>query len=358
MTSTDIKILYSGLLGNQSTYCAWPTVIENDGELLMVCSGGRQRHVCPFGRVYFYRSSDGGRTWSVPEVLSKGPLDDRDAGICRTATGALLVNNFTSIYAFAHNPDEIPEECKKLAGTITLNTLRDELGFFMRRSTDNGKTWSEKYSIPVNNPHGATLLNDGSLLLIGRNLSESFVHLDAGTRAGDRIAVARSVDDGLTWKIISTLPMAPGHSATLCYEPYLIQMPNGRIVATIRDQNNYPLIQTYQSISEDNGFSWSEPEVVSDGYPAHLLKFAGSQLMMTCGFRTMPFGIRIRISKDSGRTWGEERILYGEGKSWDLGYPTTTEMPDGTFFTLWYENIGDRTALRYCRWEFEKNKKQ
>ena len=40
-------------------YHGWPTMIRRkNGELLVVCSGGRETHVCPFGRVELIRSFD------------------------------------------------------------------------------------------------------------------------------------------------------------------------------------------------------------------------------------------------------------------------------------------------------------
>src|SRR5579862_9234003 len=59
-------------------YHGWPTVgTDSHGNLLVVCSGGREAHICPFGRVEMIRSSDGGRTWSWPEVILDTPIDDR-----------------------------------------------------------------------------------------------------------------------------------------------------------------------------------------------------------------------------------------------------------------------------------------
>jgi sialidase-1 len=79
-------------------YHGWPTLaVRKTGDLLLVCSGGRESHICPFGRVELMRSRDGGRTWSWPEVLMDSPIDDRDAGVVETASGALLVTTFTSL---------------------------------------------------------------------------------------------------------------------------------------------------------------------------------------------------------------------------------------------------------------------
>ena len=54
-------------------YIGWPTVARTAaGELLVVFSGDRQAHVCPFGKTQLVRSADGGRTWSAPAGPSAG----------------------------------------------------------------------------------------------------------------------------------------------------------------------------------------------------------------------------------------------------------------------------------------------
>src|SRR5437016_5538955 len=79
-------------------YHGWPTLTRRrDGQLLLVCSGGREAHVCPFGRVELMPSRDDGATWTWPEVLLDSPIDDRDAGVVETAKGSLLVTTFTSL---------------------------------------------------------------------------------------------------------------------------------------------------------------------------------------------------------------------------------------------------------------------
>ena len=72
-------------------YHGWPTIARRqNGEILAVCSGGREEHVCPFGRVDFMRSKDEGKTWSFPRVVLDGPIDDRDAGVVETAKPVII----------------------------------------------------------------------------------------------------------------------------------------------------------------------------------------------------------------------------------------------------------------------------
>src|SRR5688572_20772168 len=75
----------------------WPTLARRaSGELLLAYSGGRQEHSCPFGRLELMRSRDEGRTWTWPQVIYDGPIDDRDGGILETSKGSLLITTFTN----------------------------------------------------------------------------------------------------------------------------------------------------------------------------------------------------------------------------------------------------------------------
>ena len=50
-------------------YHGWSTVARRkNGQLLVVGSGGREEHVCPFGWVEMMRSDDNGKTWSSVQL--------------------------------------------------------------------------------------------------------------------------------------------------------------------------------------------------------------------------------------------------------------------------------------------------
>lgn len=79
-------------------YHGWPTVLRlRDGSLVAAYSGGRDTHVCPFGRVEVMVSLNQGRTWSWPTVVMDSPIDDRDAGLLETTRGTLLLTTFRTI---------------------------------------------------------------------------------------------------------------------------------------------------------------------------------------------------------------------------------------------------------------------
>jgi hypothetical protein len=334
-------------------YHGWPTLARRaNGELLLVCSGGRESHVCPFGRIELMRSHDGGMTWSWPEVIIDGPIDDRDAGVLETAKGTLLVTTFTSL---AYEP--ILDKAKRI-GSLSAETIgrwqaahqrvsaeqrQEALGVWMKRSTDGGVTWSGRYDCLVDSPHGPIQLADGRLLYAGKDL----------WREPHRIGVCESTDDGKTWKWLADIPTRDGDDHENYHELHAVEAADGSIIAQVRNHNSKNARETLQSESHDGGKTWSKPHSIGVwGLPSHLLRLKGGRLLMTYGHRRAPLGNQARISDDHGHTWSEPIILSGDGASGDLGYPSTVELDDGSFVTVWYELLkGKKHAqLRQARW--------
>ncbi len=75
-----------------------------------------------------------------------------------------------------------------------------------------------------------------------------------------------------------------------------------------------------------------------NGNPPCLVKLRDGRLVITYGYRSAPYGIRARISKDEGKTWGDEIMLRADGGTWDLGYTRTVQRPDGKMVTVYYFN--------------------
>ncbi|MBN2505308.1 MAG: exo-alpha-sialidase [Verrucomicrobia bacterium] len=339
-------------------YHGWPTLARRrNGDLLVVCSGGREGHVCPFGRVEMMVSRDEGRMWGWPQVLWDSAMDDRDAGVVETARGSLLVTTFTSLaYAPALEAAE-----KRAAGTpgswpadrlarwqsahrrLSAAQRPSELGQWMLRSTDGGVSWSGRYSSLVNSPHGPIQLADGRLLYAGKELW-------TGRR---RVGVCESRDDGQTWQWLADIPARPGDAIAQYHELHAVETADGRVLVHIRNHNSAHNNETLQAESADGGRRWSEPRSIGVwGLPSHLLRLRNDHLLMTYGHRRAPLGNQARLSTDHGRTWSDPLVVSSDGTSGDLGYPSTVELADGTLLTVWYELMkgSPRAVLRQCRW--------
>jgi len=355
-------------INTHQSYHGWAT-LERIGptELAVVVSAGRERHVCPFGQVHFLRSRDNGGTWQPPVVLANGPLDDRDAGIFRTSKGTLLVNWFTSIAwlrrlerAEAEGPKALEElgdvfvaRCQKIRLFMTPDLIARELGTWMIRSTDGGRTWSPKYDCGVGSPHGPTELSDGRLLFVGNWKADSYERGQNGSPYGPQLGAMISEDDGLTWRRAGAIPQRPGDPLGSYHEPHAVQTPDGRILVHIRNHSEQDRHCILQSESVDGGETFSVPRNTGlRGLPAHLRRLKDGRILTTYGYRVVPYGNRASLSEDGGRTWSEPMVLDEKPEPRDLGYPTTVELDDGTLVSVWYERLPGQmlAGLQMCRW--------
>ncbi len=342
-------------------YHGWPTLTRRqNGELWLVFSGGRESHVCPFGRLEAMRSKDGGKTWGWPQVLYDGPIDDRDAGIVETAQGSLLVTTFTSLAyepllaraesAKPGQPGAFEElqlrEWRAVHSRLTAEERQAELGCWMIRSTDGGITWSARYRVPVNNPHGPVALRDGRLIYPGVSLWDT----------ERKVSVCVSSDDGVSWSHLSDIPIRPGDNSAEYHELHAVETSTGTILCHIRNHNPANKGETLQCESTDGGKTWSTPHSIGVwGLPSHLLRLRDGRLMMSYSYRRTPFGNQIRLSANDGKSWTDPLTLSGDGVGGDLGYPSTVEIERNRFVTVWYEKLKDSplAQLRQARWSLK-----
>jgi len=341
-------------------YHGWPTLCRRkNGQLLLVWSGGREAHVCPFGRVDWMKSDDGGHTWTWPRTLMDSAIDDRDAGVLETANGSILVTTFTSL-AWQPILERAEQQAKdgKTEGwsnerldrwraardRLSEQERKAELGTWMIRSTDGGITWSARYEVPLDSPHGPVQLSDGRLLYAGKAL----------WRDDPKVGVSFSADDGLTWDAVIEIPPREGDDPNNYHELHAVETTEGRLVVQIRNHNQANHRETLQTHSNDGGRTWAVPYSIGVwGLPSHLLRLRDGRLLMTYGHRREPLGNQARVSEDGGRNWSEAIILSGDGHSGDLGYPSTVESGGGELLTVWYEKPADspRAVLRQARWQ-------
>lgn len=333
----------------EKLYHGWASLAKGgNGRLYLVYSGGREYHVCPFGRVEFMVSNDGGATWSWPRVVADSLTDDRDAGIMVTSSGSLLVSFYTSVAYQQHlnSPDRLLanvyggklEEAlarwRTAEAGATQEERRSDVGYWLIRSTDQGRTWSSRYRAPGYNPHGPIALTDGRIFYAASD--------------GKKAVAWASEDDGMTWQRLGDMNVRPG-------EMHSVEAADGTLIVHVRDRvptGDKEKWGTVQIESRDGGKKWSERRLVTDGYPPHLLRLKDDVLLLTYGSRIAPFGIRGKISRDHGASWSKEFFITDDAPNWDHGYPTTAQLDDGSLITIWYETPaeGFHARLRQAKW--------
>jgi len=98
--------------------------------------------------------------------------------------------------------------------------LRALLGSWVMLSVDGGVTWGAPMRVPVSAPHGPTVLRSGELLYLGKDFSS-----DLGQVGGTAIEAARSGDNGSSWEVVGSVPVAEKTVASNYHEPHVVELP-------------------------------------------------------------------------------------------------------------------------------------
>jgi hypothetical protein len=287
------------------------------------------------GEFVAVRSTNGGRTWPREglQVL----------GTHQSIERALLAGDAPA--APADPPDwTSPDFCLTAGFGIPPREAQD-VGY-IQHSRDRGRTWEGPFRIPslgfewVQVKPDYVVRPDGMVLL--------FVtvrrRLDGSVRPPTRfVAVYASPNRGADWRLLSTIIAAsPDVDFVNRYYACPVQLPDGRILAALRCQidgaNAWPEIVE----SDDGGRTWRFVSRLADwGGPTHLTRLDDGRLLAAYGYRVPPYGIRARVSEDTGRTWGPEIVLRDDGGSRDLGYPRTVRLGGNRLMAVYYFNRAD-----------------
>lgn len=376
MEKKKMQVIANGVVIRQPDnifgYYAWPSVARNDdGELIVTCSGNRIMHVCPFGKVIMRKSRDEGKTWSAPIIAIDTPLDDRDSGILNLGGGKMLVSSFNNNRwlqeRHAVGSGVFGTEIRVATALAYLKNITDEmeekyLGSLLSISEDNGYSWGEPFKAPVSAPHGPNLMRDGSLIYAGNPYEGEFnvktKELSQEFPLEFPIAVYKS-ENCHDFVKLAGIPICPeiGPNYDYC-EPHIIELPSGRLVLHIRADEHYKsygegTFSVVQSISDDGGKTWTVPKLLGcKNGPPHLLLHSSGTLICAYGRRESDYGIQVMISRDEAETWDMGYYIWDQGVDIDLGYPCSVELENGDIFTVYYGKYpGDTmTSILWTRW--------
>ena len=110
----------------------------------------------------------------------------------------------------------------------------------------------------------------------------------------------------------------------------------------------------WQGVSHDRGRTWQARKTGVKGHPpSGLVALGDGRLVLTYGYRHPPYGIRAVISNDEGLTWDTDHVivLRNDGAGFDLGYPCSMELEDGTILTVYYFTDDESVTHIACtRW--------
>ena len=278
------------------------TVINlSDGSLLLAYTRFRAGvHDLSPADIVTCVSSDGGKTWTKPHVVTKG--DD--------ATGNVLSASFLRLGSGA-----IALFYCKLTNVEGIGVFHD---LKMRVSHDEGQTWDSERTLNILGNHSQVLLNDKAIRLsTGRILLPTYCGLSPFSGDPEFVQPLISDDDGETWfpspyRVCRQVKTRGGLS-----ESSVVERGDGSLLMISRTNSGF----MYRSESQDCGETWKRPvatDIPASGSPSSLCRIPGSDdILLICNQITKEESswgfsrhrLTTFISKDGGQTWIHRRNL-------------------------------------------------
>ncbi|MBR5868877.1 MAG: exo-alpha-sialidase, partial [Clostridia bacterium] len=205
--------------------------------------------------------------------------------------------------------------------------------------------------IPISAPHGPTMCRDGSLIYLGVRMYGEDREIP---KDGGGVAFCRSVDGGYHWEVCSEIrePAWLPDGAWLD-EPHVLELPDGRLMAAFRVEGPFTLAAAF---SRDGGYTWGEVEDLGVcGSPPHLMLHSSGALICTYARRDEVCAQCAIVSHDLGTSWETGYMIDDRSSTWDLGYPSTVELDDGSLMTVYYQKYGEdpNCSILYTRWRLQ-----
>ena len=269
-------------------------------------------------------SSDEGRTWTTNDeiiVKNEGGMNVMSVSLLRLQSGEI------ALFYLRKNSTK---DCRPV----------------LRRSFDEGKTWSEP-TVCITDEVAYFVLNNDRVIQLkdGRLLFAVSKHGFEGTKFDNlgRVTTYTSDDNGKTWqrgKNILEVHDAKGDFKA-AQEPGVVELKDGSILMWIRTNAGCQ----YMSRSTDRGVSWSKPEpsvLAAPLSPATIKRLPTGDLLAVWNDTKSRMALdkykrgaqhrsplATAISRDDGTTWSNVRLIEDDPAGW-FCYIALQPLDDGT----------------------------
>lgn len=311
-----------------------------DGRLMFVYSrfiGNSQSDAAPSCIAAIY-SHDQGESWSQEEVIAT-PEEHGVANIMSVSLIRLL-NGELGLFYF-------------------IRRARNDGRLNLRRSADEGKTWSEaQCCIPglgyyVTNNDRVVRLTCGRLVIptAHHKMAVEATEYDDFKSKNDSRGIAcfmLSDDDGLTWREAQSFcALHAPRSQTGLQEPGVVELANGSLWAWARTD----LGCQYEMFSTDRGETWSQavPSLFTSPRSPLSMKRCPQDGYLLAVWNPIPnYRTRVIGRRTSGRTPLIGAISRDEGRTWSDDFAVETEEGGGGYCYTAIHFTDDAVLLAYC----------
>lgn len=311
------------------TYAVFPSLRHEAGTDRLAVgfrAGGPKSHLNDQGaRALNYVSNDGGKSWWEGAPLPDKPFSAPDGRFIRVDC------KWWQHYP-ASERSRLEQQGYRVMDGGQPDTVAICVGAYQTRSSDGGRTWQQQ---DINLPFMALMACGMNSLQLADGTIIHPVYGVQDARSPDSSWVLRSENYGQTWAL-NLLASHPDGKTPL-NEPAVLELKGGRLLAVMRTDGGSDHL--WQAFSDDRGKTWhSLRDTGVQGHPPNLLRLQDGRILLSYGYRHIPFGIRAVVSHDEGATWDLEHIwvLREDGGGYDLGYPQSAQLKDGTVVTVYY----------------------
>jgi sialidase-1 len=324
------------------TYRIPALLVTPRGDLLAFCEG-RKNSRSDTGDIDLLvkRSTDGGRTWSPPQIVW-----DDGANTC--GNPCPVVDRTTGVIwlPLTWNLGQDKES------EIIRNTSKDTRRAFVTHSDDDGRTWAKPVEITAQTKGPewgwyATGPGVGIQLERGPAKGRLLIPCDYSYRTPEGTTdygshVIYSDDHGQTWRLGGMIRPAVN-------ECQVVELSDGTLLCNMRNADRSSTTRAIAT-SADGGLTWSavrhDPVLVEPVCQASLLRDPTSpqgrgRLLFSKPAHAEPGQRRdmtVRMSEDEGKTWPIHRVLWPG----PAAYSCLAVLPDGAIACLF--EAGDQHA--------------
>ncbi|MBN2291222.1 MAG: exo-alpha-sialidase [Pirellulales bacterium] len=300
------------------------------------------------GSIMGIKSKDGGKTWGESFVLVPGPKPPADGYYCHPSFLRLKDGQILLAYNYSTHP-RTPYFAQ----------------VYIRRSADEGKTWTDQYCIT---PHpGYVLVHNDKLFKLssGRIVAtgEYKAHMPSTHDHSGYVGIAFfSDDDGYTWQVSkNVVDMMPVE----VQEADGVELKDGRVMMFARTYSGYPV----RAYSKDGCKTWSKGEPIKQlrmpyaGLPTvRRIPSTGDLLFIWISERSQDKDnpkihrrceLSSAISKDEGKTFVHQRKIVSDPED-DFGYQAIEFLGDKTAVLAYHARDGLHVARIPIDWFYGK----